>query len=349
MNTGYLEDKRSDKEKGKDFLHEELNFGGGAEWLTRAKALKSAKKYEKFNQLSTSSCVAHAGALALGIDNFLEGEGYIKLAPAFIYRNRVNFRGAGMYAYDLGEIGSNKGSCKYQLLPTPKTENEINALSINKEMEEDALIWRSENYVFLNNPTVTQLKNISNGMGKAIPISIFSTRDEWAREYPEVIEKNLELGNAYIRHMIAVLPNSAYEYRGKKYVIIQDSAWFGGLNIRHLSEDFIKERVRHGLYFINLPNPRPNKEKSISFRFNFYRHLQVGDRGEDVKKLQRALKDLGFFSYPELTGYFGGITRKAVIDFQEYYANEVLKFFGLAKGTGYVGRTTIAKLHKLMI
>jgi hypothetical protein len=347
MNTGFLEDNRNKKQKSKDFLHEELDFGTSPEWLTRSKALKSTTKYEKFDQKRTSSCVANSGALALGIDNEFEGNGFAKLSPAFMYRLRVNYPDEGMYAYDIGNIGKNFGSCLFETLPTPSTEKAINNIKITDNQKEEAKTYKAKNYVFMNKPTIDQLKNIAN-TGESILVSIFAKTNEWSQEYPEIKYPDLEREDATIKHVITVLPNSAYEYRGKKYVIVQDSAWFGGKNIRHLSEEFVEKRLRYGLYYKNLPNPTPSKEKKINFTYRFNRNLKVGMRGADVVKLQEALRDLGFFNYPVATGYFGGITRKAVIDFQEYYANDVLKYFGLSKGTGYVGWTTRAKLHRLM-
>ncbi|MGP3561979.1 C40 family peptidase [Geobacillus sp. BK01] len=46
------------------------------------------------------------------------------------------------------------------------------------------------------------------------------------------------------------------------------------------------------------------------------RALAVGSRGDDVKVLQQRLKQLGYFQYPEITGYFGTVTEKAVKQFQ---------------------------------
>ena len=44
-------------------------------------------------------------------------------------------------------------------------------------------------------------------------------------------------------------------------------------------------------------------------------YLRLGDQGEDVKKLQRALNFLGYIAGPE-DGIFGPQTEKAVVDFQ---------------------------------
>jgi len=44
--------------------------------------------------------------------------------------------------------------------------------------------------------------------------------------------------------------------------------------------------------------------------------LRLGSRGSEVSALQRELKNRGYFTYPKITGYFGYITRDAVIRFQ---------------------------------
>jgi len=349
-NTGFLDDNRPEIEKGKDFLHEELDLGSGAKWLSKTEALKSTKKYKKLDQKRTSSCVGHSGVLALGIENESEGEGFVELSPAYIYRQRFNFPQEGMYYHDLGKICNTNGSCFSETLPTPVFERDINNVLITNSMIQEGRTFRSKNYVFLTAPKMEQFKNISNGMKEAVIISVFADYKEWSTDKPKLLKPNLKREDAPIRHACVVLPNSAYEYRGVRYLIVQDSAWFGGKNIRHVPEDFVLARFRYGMYFTNLPNPKPapKKEASVSFQYEFTRNLTTGMRGTDVKKLQMALKELGFFTYPKCTGYFGGVTRKAVIDFQNHFRNEVLKVFGISKGTGYFGRTSKAKMHKLM-
>jgi len=51
--------------------------------------------------------------------------------------------------------------------------------------------------------------------------------------------------------------------------------------------------------------------------YQLTRTLKKGMSGEDVAVVQRLLKDLGFFSYPQITGYFGSITETAVKAFQK--------------------------------
>lgn len=89
--------------------------------------------------------------------------------------------------------------------------------------------------------------------------------------------------------------------------------------------------------------------------FVFEKHLYFGMTDVEVKYLQIALNHLGFKLAEEGPGspgneteYFGPLTKAAVIKFQEKYAEDVLAPWGLTAGTGYVGKTTIAKLNDLL-
>lgn len=79
-------------------------------------------------------------------------------------------------------------------------------------------------------------------------------------------------------------------------------------------------------------------------------NLKFGQKGEAVLCLQGFLKNQGKEIYPEglVTGYFGSATQRAVIRFQERYTVEILKPFGLAQGTGFVGNKTRAKINQML-
>jgi hypothetical protein len=71
------------------------------------------------------------------------------------------------------------------------------------------------------------------------------------------------------------------------------------------------------------------------------RYLRRGDSGEDVKALQKFLINEGYWnSEVEATGYFGPITKNALIKFQEYFEGDILNPLGLKTGTGYFGPKT---------
>ncbi len=66
--------------------------------------------------------------------------------------------------------------------------------------------------------------------------------------------------------------------------------------------------------------------------------LYVGLEGEQVASLQQFLKNLGYFTYPNVTGYFGAFTRAAVVSFQNAYGIQPV---------GAVGPITRAKIIEI--
>ncbi len=89
--------------------------------------------------------------------------------------------------------------------------------------------------------------------------------------------------------------------------------------------------------------------------FSFTRNLRLGMSGEDVRELQKILNsdentrinDFGPGSPGQETIYFGALTAKAVIKFQEKYKEDILIPNGLLFGTGIVGVSTRKALHAL--
>jgi len=92
--------------------------------------------------------------------------------------------------------------------------------------------------------------------------------------------------------------------------------------------------------------------QGIPANFTFKNDLKYGMTSDEVKHVQIILKaEIGSPAYPEdvpATGWFGPITKAAVIKFQEKYKSEILAPWNLAAGTGLVGSTTRAKLNSLL-
>ncbi len=77
------------------------------------------------------------------------------------------------------------------------------------------------------------------------------------------------------------------------------------------------------------------KQKATSQPAESTDTLTIGSRGDGVRKLQQLLKQLGYFTYSDITGYYGVLTADAVRRFQRDY--------GLP-ATGAVDRQTAARL-----
>ena len=69
--------------------------------------------------------------------------------------------------------------------------------------------------------------------------------------------------------------------------------------------------------------PRPTAveiswdERKAQLRYIFTKEFSVGAESSEVRQLQLMLKALGHFTYPYTTGYFGEITRSAVVSYQQ--------------------------------
>jgi peptidoglycan hydrolase-like protein with peptidoglycan-binding domain/3D (Asp-Asp-Asp) domain-containing protein len=72
--------------------------------------------------------------------------------------------------------------------------------------------------------------------------------------------------------------------------------------------------------------------------------MNTGSADNNVKRLQLILKDLGYFDH-EVTGFFGPVTRQAVLDFQ--LDNGLIQSAATA-GAGYFGPQTQAKLTEIL-
>ncbi|MCX6791075.1 MAG: DUF2341 domain-containing protein [Candidatus Gribaldobacteria bacterium] len=113
---------------------------------------------------------------------------------------------------------------------------------------------------------------------------------------------------------------------------------------------------------INLSQPQPSNQPpfnpitNISTTFSFQAITQLGTTNLAVKYLQiilnqnpdTQLTQTGVGSPGKETNFFGPLTKQALIKFQEKYKEEILKPWGLTKGTGFLGKTTQAKLNQLL-
>ena len=106
------------------------------------------------------------------------------------------------------------------------------------------------------------------------------------------------------------------------------------------------------------PTPTENLQQTnnLTFTNSFTKYLQYRQTNADIKRLQIFLNSdpdtqiavSGAGSPGKETNYFGLLTLKAVIKFQEKYAKDVLAPWGFVKGTGYVGKTTLLKINELI-
>lgn len=329
--TGLLPDTRLPSEKDKDYKHEERAVTTPVDPFGNQQILQSPYDYENQNQ--TSSCVAHGSGLGLAIERKLDGGAYSRLSWIFNYRLRSNYPSEGAYLQGQCDSYRKFGAPLFTTLPTPYTETEANNLQLTQQEYTEAAIYKGLEYWTIDNcKEITTLASVAQ-QGHGVAILIYATLNEWAVDYPTIQNPNLNANYAEVRHCICILPNSGFMKDGKKYVTIQDSAWFGGKKLRHLSEDFIKARVFGAMYWDKVVIP----EVTPAPKYVFTKTLVYGSQGDEVKKMQEFLISQGFLPSGLNTGAFYGRTLAAVNAFQNRYASEILIPASLTRPTGVWG------------
>lgn len=96
--------------------------------------------------------------------------------------------------------------------------------------------------------------------------------------------------------------------------------------------------------YVSIKNPPEAPQRPVH---TFTKNMVYGDVNDEVKWLQRVLIWEGLLKPNLDTGYFGGLTLKACLAFQEKYRNEILKPAGISQATGKILKYSIAKLNLL--
>ena len=121
------------------------------------------------------------------------------------------------------------------------------------------------------------------------------------------------------------------------------------MKIRHFSVFFLVFLILLGVGIY----PKLTHAGSLTF----LRTLRVGVSGEDVRQLQKILnadvltrvQETGVGSPGQETTYFGPLTARAVVRFQEKYRSQILTPNGLLSGTGIVGPATLSVLRSFPV
>ena len=283
----------------------------------------SWRTFPVLNQERKNTCVANTMAKLLGIMYYLRDGIYIDFSRSDIYRRRVNKPTAGMVSNDAFQIAQNGVTLEDFVSSNQLTDAEIDALAVEKFKEEIGSVLKISNYLTIPSGDFETVASTIQATGKGVMVWFYFNSNEWSSKYPKVIDNQLTSVNA-LRH--SVTADDWGLIKSKKYIKIEDSAWFGGINERWISEEFFKARNFYSAYAINFKFDAPDVKP----------HYIQGN----VKSLQDCLKYEQLFpSNIDSSGILGPITKKAVIDFQIKY--------GLNPPLGNVGPLTTTKLVSL--
>lgn len=303
METGVILDPRPAIEKLKDYDSRELLAGDPViKWEER-----EPKFYDERNQQWSLSCMAQSGAKMLGI----MFNPFRTISAYGIYRERSNFPSGGMWQQDTGRILTEKKvSFNEKSLPSQNMgESQMNQQYIvTQAMKEEAELNDAVKYIMVEPFSFNEIVRIL-ASGYPVQLMIFAKEDEYLKYIPEVKDRKLTASSAPFRHGVTavdfILKN------GVKYIVIEDSAGneSSKKGQRLLTEDFVNTRV-YGAMYITIFSDEVEP-------FMFKPPMKFGQTSNDIKKMQELLQQKGFFPKNQSpTGYYGGLTRKAVKDFQ---------------------------------
>lgn len=336
--SGALLDTRPDAEKEKDYRFEEIVASANpVNWVEKPPA--SWRRFPIFNQDGSGSCVAQTMAKLMGIMYAQKNNGtYVHFSATDIYQRRVNRPQPGMQGIDALNI-ARQGVTLEVLAPSQEmTDFQMDSTLIEPYKRHVGAIFKIGNYVVLPIKDIETVASVIQTTGKGVMVWFYFNLDEWT-DVPQVKYPTLETLSAAARHSVTAVDFTLW--KGEKGLVIEDSwgRFFGWNGQRVITESFFKKRNYFAAYPINFKF----EEGGVKPTYTFNHDLKYGETSADVTALQNILKFEGLFPVnTSSTGFYGSITAKAVLAFQNKYSIPTDGMEGKV-----VGPKTRAKLNEL--
>ena len=341
---GALVDPRSEEDKQKDYKFSEIVAKAAAvSWA--AKRWEDFRRFPAQNQDGSFSCVWQTIRKLMRVLMKVNRGLDLDFSAAFGYRLRSNYPEGGTIAVDAWNVARKTGITLNALLPSDNlSEAQMNALTIEQYQLDAAATFKMPNYVQIDPPNFETIASIIQQTKKGVMLWFYFLEPEWSRQTPTMQDYSLRLGSANVEcHSVAAV--DAGIYNGKKVLFIEDSAHFGGLYERAITEEFFNSRCFYAAYPINFVF---EKDQTGQFLFTFSASMAFGDTNTQVVKLQDALRYLGFFpSNAASTGYYGAVTAKAVFEWQKKYEVSSPEEIERLQGRSF-GAKSIAKMNAIL-
>ena len=341
--TGALIDVRPEEEKEKDCKFEEIVAkADSVNWVEKTEY----RKFPRFYQNQSGSCVAMTLAKLLMILYWLKEQVFIKFSATHIYQRRANKPSGGMAGMDALNIAS-KGVTLEILVPSQNmTDAQMDAVKIEKYKQDVGEVFKMGTPIILPTRNIDTVASVIQKTGKGVMVWFYFTSNEWNRAVPEIQNHSLDLyAPTTLRHSVCAVDPTLY--KGKKTLITDDSA-FGQTAIngqRKITEEFYKARNFFAAYPMNFKFEEGTTPKP-QYRFN--NNLEFGQKNSEVVALQDILKWFGFFPINfASTGYYYSITAKAVLGWQKKFSVDTLAELERLQGK-YFGPKSRAKMNELL-
>ncbi len=291
-----------DTPDSRDFKYSDVASAGQFDWQAGFDIEnKLGRKIEPKNQGASGSCggqsIAYYGAVieALATGTYEERSAKFPYSQNFIYPS-------GSRSRDNCALFKNQGLCTEERLTSyengPPSESFMQRnQDITEEVRKDAIKAKALSYYSINLDIESVAKAIQDGNGCLLTI-IGENNGTWLSAFPAAPKKT--------EWLHAIYTGKARLINGKKYIGLLNS-WgnVGEEGWQWIGEDYFPY-ITQGFTLIY--------DAQIKHVFNY--DMRLGDENEEVKFLQVRLQDLGFFpKQTKCTGFYGNITKKAVISY----------------------------------
>jgi peptidoglycan hydrolase-like protein with peptidoglycan-binding domain len=320
--NGAIEDPIDER----DYQSKEIGFYAPVNWVEK----KEFRQFPNKDQDGSLSCVAQAVSKILGIENYLEEGKYFPLSARDIYVRRSNAPAGGMIYREAMKIGNENGATLESLIPS-ESQSEVQMNDITDRTPYTELVGRLGRggaYISIPTNSIDEIASVI-ATGKAVLLGFRFDYNEWDLDVP-VIKAGSQLSCG---HGVAGVDFTLYN--GKKAIVIDESWGFKNIKQRIITEEWFNGRCVSAWYFENLSNNQALIETTEKYIFN--NDLSFGMQNEEVKELHKVLMSFGLLKIKEPTGYFGSLTKTAVMEYQ------TLK--SITPVSGYVGPLTRQALN----
>jgi hypothetical protein len=356
--TGALLDTRTETEQQKDYCSvEAYATANPVNWVEKSE--DTWRKFPTQNQNGSGSCVANTIKKIMGVMLWLRDGVYARFSASHVYQRRAGKPVPGMSGVDAFDIAMTGVTLEELASSEGMSDSQMDSVNVSGYKEDVGKVFAIGGHVGIPTGDIDQVASVIQTTGKAVMVWFYFTSNEWSQFIPTI---NVDLSGAgdarSLRHSVAAVDFTMYQ--GKKALVIEDSAWFGGLNRRLITEDFYKVRNFFARYPMNFkfdPQAAPVKptfkfSTTLTFiTLDLQGNISDTEKNETQKPAVKALQDILKYegllaTNVESTGYFGAITAKAVMAFQKKYAVAPIAELDALMGRS-VGPATIKKLNEL--
>lgn len=297
-------DDRTEEEKSKDHKLDEVFAFGSVVFQERAPV-----SYIVRNQDGSGSCVAQTDAKMLEVWDY-KHDGVLTVYSATpTYQNRTTRPAPGMNFVDGLGYSKEKGTYLEADVPSQNMSD--------KQMDEYVVKapvqgLRPTNYVVVADRTFHNVASVVQVYG-AVMLWFKCSYEEWSQDVPTGLSDS-----EAVRHSVTAV--DIIKFNGVEHIVIEDSwgTWLKKSDLplkegqRAITKEFFDKHCYFAGAYTYFEYEGGNKPKHV-----FNKYINYGETSAEVKSLQEVLKYEKFFpSNQECTGFFGGITAKALIKWQ---------------------------------